>query len=217
MSKSKHSQAIIAFIAGFQHGKPTTGEISEALGLSSSRTRELLALELKAGTITRDHQEVDGAKILVYSVANAKTSTEHVPDQDQDEETEVDEITEQTESAENLTAPAPKVKASGKGSRGGKKAADAKPKAIKTPKAAKERKPRRKASGVGKPDAKKVINPQQTLDLKKAMVERNGGKMVWENRVWNISIKGKEGAVLKSREVAKHTLESLAKFLGIDA
>lgn len=186
MSKSKHSAAILKFVAENEHC--TTSDIAEALGLSASRARELLALELKAGTLQRDHHEVDGCKVLVYWPTPLASGSPAQP-----------------ETAETLTAPKASKKPAGK----------AAPKA-KQPKAPKERKPRRKASGIGKPNAKKVVNPQQTLDLKKALVERNGGKMVWANRVWVITV-GKDQTVFKSRDLAALTLEDLANQLGIKA
>lgn len=192
MSKSKHSQAILSFIAGLGAGIPaTTSLIAEHLELSASRTRELLAVELKAGNVTREHIDEDGCKVLAYKVASGKAP-------------EASDESQAPAKAEDLVAPKAGKKTAGKPAAKAKKA--------KTPKG--ERKPRRKASGIGKPNAKKVVNPQQTLDLKKALVERNGGKMVWANRVWVITVKGKS-ETMKSRDLAGLTLEALAKQFGL--
>lgn len=186
---SNHTAAILAAITKFGDNC-TTGDIAEALGLSASRTREVLALEIKAGTIDRHHAEVDGCKVLVYTIGGKVPAP----------------VEAVKETAETLVAP--------KATKAATKAKATKPAKVKTVKTPKEKKPRRKASGIGKPNAKKVVNPQQTLDLKKAMIERNKGKMIWANRIWTISANGKSEQ-FKSRDLAALTLEALAKMFGI--
>lgn len=196
--KSNHTQAILDLVGSADN--ITTSDVAEALKLSSSRARELLAIELKAGTIDRHHADVDGCKVLVYTIKG--DGPEEFPDKLNRLKAEVE--------AEKSDKPAKTTKPT-KAPKKAKTPAAPKTKVVKTPK---DKKPRRKASGAGKPNAKKVVNPQQTLDLKKAMIERNNGKMVWQNRMWSITVAG-ETTQMKSRDLAKHTLESLAKDLGL--
>jgi hypothetical protein len=48
-------------------------------------------------------------------------------------------------------------------------------------------KPRRPA-GLGYPNAKKLINPQQTLELKKEAAKKLGGSMIYQNKNWIIKV-----------------------------
>jgi hypothetical protein len=70
------------------------------------------------------------------------------------------------------------------------------------------------SSGKGKPDAKKIINPQPTLDLKKRVIQHAGGKMAWANRQWEITVNDEEFK-FSSRDLAKMTVGDLAKKVGI--
>jgi hypothetical protein len=85
--------------------------------------------------------------------------------------------------------------------------------------ARKKRTPRNKggisaSAGKGNPDAKKIINPQPTLDLKKRVIRHAGGKMEWQNRQWEITVKD-EDFKFSSRDLAKMTVGDLAKKVGI--
>lgn len=160
----------------------TTGDLAQALGLSTSRTREILGAEVKAGTITRKHIDEDGTKVFAYSLAEAGKAGD---------------------AAADLLETTP-TKAKGKG------------KKAKVVKAPKEKKARKTSDGRGHPEAKKAINPQNTLEMKKAMVREIGGQMVWAERLWHFNFKGGTSVTLASREVAAHTVESLKKALKAD-
>jgi hypothetical protein len=67
---------------------------------------------------------------------------------------------------------------------------------------------RKAPTGLGKPNAKKVVNPQNTLELKKSAVRAAGGKMVWGNRTWTITC-GKKDFIFASRELAALTTAQL--------
>jgi hypothetical protein len=83
-----------------------------------------------------------------------------------------------------------------------------------TPKEAKRKgKPRGATSGRGNPEAKKAINPQQTLEDKKAITKELGGTMTWAGRQWHM--KGPDFDVsMTSREIATFTLDQFRKKLG---
>lgn len=67
-------------------------------------------------------------------------------------------------------------------------------------------------SGRGNPEAKKSINPQQTLEDKKDIVKELGGKMTWAGRLWHM--KGDDfDLTMTSREIAGLTLEQFRKKL----
>ena len=91
------------------------------------------------------------------------------------------------------------------------------------PKADKPKKKSRKARdgtitasmGKGKPGAKKIINPQPTLELKKKVVRLAGGKMTWANRQWEIEVNGEEFEI-SSKALAEMTVGDLAKEVGIE-
>jgi hypothetical protein len=70
-------------------------------------------------------------------------------------------------------------------------------------------------SAKGHPSAKKVVNPQPTLEIKKLAVKQAKGTMVWANRVWVITVPGRESQVVHSRELAKMTVGELCKMFGI--
>lgn len=66
-------------------------------------------------------------------------------------------------------------------------------------------------SGKGKPGAKKIVNPQRTLELKKAFIAKNGGSMKWATgRVWHIDV-GSTHVSMTSREMATITIGELCK------
>lgn len=127
----------------------TASQIAEAISKSESRTREILAKEVKAGLVSRTKV----GKNFVYSAA----------------------------------------------------ASEKKP-----------RKSRGKSSGAGNPTAKKVVNPQPTLELKKAFMKSNGGKMVWSHRQWMVAANGHEQVFL-SRQLAALDLVSFAKKFNLQA
>jgi hypothetical protein len=83
-----------------------------------------------------------------------------------------------------------------------------KSKAKKSTKAKKVVKPT-KATGRGNPEATKSVNPQSTLDLKKARVESIGGKMVYTGRKWVITMKDKTVIEFISREIAALSADEL--------
>jgi hypothetical protein len=84
---------------------------------------------------------------------------------------------------------------------------------------AKVAKPRKALAdqGRGKPEAKKVINPQPTLDLKKKHIQALKGTMEYKNRQWEIEIPelGVEDN-LTSKEMARLTLGQLFDRLGVE-
>jgi hypothetical protein len=43
-------------------------------------------------------------------------------------------------------------------------------------------------AGLGHPDAKKLVNPQHTLELKKDAAKKLGGKMLWVNKHWVVNV-----------------------------
>lgn len=70
-------------------------------------------------------------------------------------------------------------------------------------------------SAKGHPSAKKVVNPQPTLEIKKLAIKQAKGTMAWTNRVWVISVPGREAQIVQSRELAKMTVGELCKMFGI--
>lgn len=72
--------------------------------------------------------------------------------------------------------------------------------------AAKPSKARRPA-GLGHPEAKKLINPQHTLEMKKAAAQKLGGTMVYQNRNWIIHVPKGEFKI-PSRTLAGFSLAS---------
>jgi hypothetical protein len=67
-------------------------------------------------------------------------------------------------------------------------------------------------SGRGHPEAKKAINPQQTLEDKKAITKELGGTMSWAGRRWHM--KGPNFDVsMTSREIASFSLEQFRRKL----
>lgn len=71
-------------------------------------------------------------------------------------------------------------------------------------------------SAKGHPSAKKVVNPQPTLEIKKLAIRLAKGTMVWANRVWVITIPGRDAVTMHSRELAKMTVGELCKALHIE-
>lgn len=82
---------------------------------------------------------------------------------------------------------------------------------------AKVAKPRKPLSeqGRGNPSAKKVINPQPTLELKKKLVRQAGGTMEYKNRQWEIEVNG-ESFVFPSRQLAGMTAGQLCAEVGVE-
>lgn len=66
-------------------------------------------------------------------------------------------------------------------------------------------------NGRGNPTGKKVINPQYTLEAKKALVRKAGGRMTWGGKVWTIKSKTGRTTELSSRKLASYTLPTFAK------
>lgn len=56
-------------------------------------------------------------------------------------------------------------------------------------------------AGLGHPNAKKLVNPQHTLELKKAAAAKLGGSMVWAGKNWLVKVPAGE-FILQSREMA---------------
>lgn len=150
-----------------------TSDLQEVLGLSISRTREILAGLAKDGIICRNHQDVDGCKVLVYTLPAS------------------------TQLAAQPTAKKGKGKGKGKAKDSGADLLEGK----KLPPAAKEVRARKATTGLGHPNAKKIVNPQNTLELKKTAVKEAGGKMVWTNRKWVIGEVSVESRVLAAMTI----------------
>jgi hypothetical protein len=74
---------------------------------------------------------------------------------------------------------------------------------VETPKA-----PRRPI-GLGYPHAKKLVNPQHTLELKKVAVAKAGGTMVWAKKAWAIKNAAGQEFLIASRDLAANTVDSL--------
>lgn len=86
---------------------------------------------------------------------------------------------------------------------------------VKLGKEAKRKRVKSPTSGRGNPEAKKSINPQQTLEDKKDITKEFGGTMTWAGRQWHIKgIDGIDDFSLTSREMAGFTLEQFRKKLG---
>lgn len=63
-------------------------------------------------------------------------------------------------------------------------------------------------AGLGYPEAKKLVNPQHTLEAKKAAVAKLGGRMVWTNKNWSINVPAGEFS-FPSRELAGLSVATL--------
>jgi len=158
-----------------------TDSLAKALELSTSRTREIMGILVKEGIVTRRQVEEDGFKVLRYDLAEATQAAADVRDTNTD----------------ILDATPSKPKANKKA--GSKKKDKAEPK---------ERRVRQKTSGLGHPDAKKIVNPQNTLELKKAAVKEKGGSMRWESRRWVVTM-GKKSYTVRSRDLAAMTIDDV--------
>jgi len=173
---SQHLSQIISVLN--EHPGMSTGELANALGLSSSRAREILTAEVKRGHIERKQAEEDGAQVFQFF---------NVVKGDDDLMDAGDELANEQQAAD---------------------APDDKP--------IKEAKRGRKSTmtGRGNPEAKKAINPQATLEAKKAIAKEAGGTMTWAGRLWHI--KGPEfDFTMTSREIATFTLDSFRKKVGV--
>lgn len=89
-----------------------------------------------------------------------------------------------------------------------KKSKAAKAKVTKA-KVVKAKKASRAATGLGRPDAERTMNPQSTLELKKAKVREIGGRMEYAGRKWVITLKDKHRVDFTSREMAGLTADKL--------
>ena len=69
--------------------------------------------------------------------------------------------------------------------------------------------------GRGNPNAKKIVNPQPTLELKKKLVRDAGGSIAYANRQWTIEL-GDKSFIFFSREFAGHTVGTLATAVGLE-
>lgn len=67
----------------------------------------------------------------------------------------------------------------------------------------------RRPAGLGYPAAKKLVNPQHTLELKKSAVAKAGGLMVWAKQHWAIKNAAGQDFLIASRELAAETVASL--------
>jgi hypothetical protein len=160
----------------------STGELAEVLGLSISRTREILSAEVKRGNLQRQEVEDDGATVFKFFNVEGTPKSDELSDL----MATGDEIAN-----EEQVAGAPSDKPIKEAKRG--------------------RKSRTKGpnSGRGNPEAKKSINPQQTLEDKKDIAKELGFKMTWAGRLWHIG-----EITMTSREIASFTLEQFRKKLG---
>jgi len=69
-----------------------------------------------------------------------------------------------------------------------------------------KRKPR---EGRGQPEAKKIVNPQETLELKKEAVLSVGGQMLWLGRMWHIKTNKGVVRTIPSRHLAQMTISNV--------
>lgn len=163
----------------------STGELANALGLSTSHARDILTAEVKRGNLKRQEVDEDGATVFkFFNVQDTPKS---------DELSDLMGLGDEQATKEQVV-----------GAPSDKRVKEAK----------RARKPRAKgpASGRGNPDAKKAINPQQTLEDKKDIAKELGGTMTWAGRQWHI--KGKDFDItMSSREIASFTLEQFRKKL----
>ncbi|GAC1501593.1 MAG: hypothetical protein NVS1B10_05890 [Candidatus Saccharimonadales bacterium] len=81
------------------------------------------------------------------------------------------------------------------------------PDQVESPKPVKASRARRPI-GLGHPNARKLVNPQHTLELKKSAAVKAGGRMVWANRCWVILFPGHDALVFASRQMAAMSLAS---------
>lgn len=65
----------------------------------------------------------------------------------------------------------------------------------------------RRPAGLGHPTAKKLINPQHTLEMKKTAAQKLGGTMVYQNKNWIIHVPAGEFKI-PSRTLAGFSLAS---------
>jgi hypothetical protein len=73
--------------------------------------------------------------------------------------------------------------------------------------------------GRGRPDAKKICNPQPTLELKKSAVRAAGGSIGYARRQWFITVPhddGDKAFTFWSREFAALTVGALCNAIGIE-
>jgi hypothetical protein len=68
----------------------------------------------------------------------------------------------------------------------------------------------RKPQGLGNPQAKKLVNPQVTLELKKSAAAGTGSLLTWQARSWVLIYQDQTRVQISSRELAAL---SLADFL----
>lgn len=163
----------------------STGELAEALGLSNSHAREILTSEVKRGNIKRTEVDDDGTTVFKFFNADHKNGDLEELMGTGDEQATVDQVE---------GAPQPLGKEVKRGRKNRTKGPN---------------------SGRGNPDAKKSINPQQTLEDKKDITKEFGGTMTWAGRQWHIKgVKGVDDFSLTSREIAGLTLEQFRQKLG---
>jgi hypothetical protein len=73
------------------------------------------------------------------------------------------------------------------------------------------------AAGRGNPKGTKVVNPQHTLEAKKALVRKAGGKMVWKGRQWVVVTPKADPVEIPSRKLAGYSLKTFGKVLHLSA
>lgn len=69
--------------------------------------------------------------------------------------------------------------------------------------------------GRGRPEAKRIMNPQPTLELKKKFVREAGGTMEFKGRQWTIVVKDRT-FLFPSRQMAGMTAGELCAAVGIE-
>ena len=179
---SKPSQRLPDIIEALEENQTgmSTGELASALGIATSTAREILSAEVKRGNLRRVEVEDDGATVFKFFNVEKHNSS-----------TELDDLmgTGDEQATTDQIAGAPQ--SIGKEAKRGRKNRTKGPN-----------------SGRGNPEAKKSINPQQTLEDKKDITKEFGGTMTWAGRQWHIKgVKGVDDFSLTSREIAALTLE----------
>lgn len=183
----KPSQRLPDIIAALEANPEgmSTGELANALGLSTSHAREILTSEVKRRNLRREEVDEDGTTVFKFFNVQGTPKSDELED--------LMGLGDDKATAEQVDgAPSDKM--------------------VKDVK--RTRKPRTKGptSGRGNPEAKKAINPQQTLEDKKDIAKEFGGTMTWAGRLWHI--KGKNFDItMTSREIASFTLEQFRKKL----
>lgn len=186
----KPSQRLFEIVDALEQNETgmTTGEIANVLGIQPGSARDILSAEVKRGNLRRVEVEDDGATVFkFFNVEGTPKSDERAGlNDDLMEEADDKATAEQVDGAP--------VKLGKEAKRGRKQRA-------KSPN-----------SGRGNPEAKKSINPQQTLEDKKEIAKDLGGTMTWAGRQWHVKGPNIDYS-FTSRELAGFTLEAFRKKL----